>query len=311
MEPHSTSKPATVPIVAACREVSTTVSVRRASREPTMSTSLQRRRQAKGWRSASASRRPGFARASCSVSRSSTSTGGKGACLNGAAAAAAALYTAHASIELPSGREGADERQVENSNLRSARACPNQYFPALLRPRAPCSRASQVSTLHSPSTSAARACCELGAAAGRGGGAHACCPALRGGAAVSVRAAPQGRRGQGRGRVARRAYGESRLGAALGGGLGGGRRRAARKRATWGRTHALTRAGRRAALAKGVGIYPPPLARALARRRRRRRRGRRRWCRRPVCRRRLRRGCHRAVRLRVKMRVMARDEGWG
>ena len=122
-----------------------------------MSTSLQRRRQAKGWRSASASRRPGFARASCSVSRSSTSTGGKGACLNGAAAAAAALYTAHASIELPSGREGADERpQVENSNLRSARACPNQYFPALLRPRAPCSRASQVSTLHSPSTSAAR-----------------------------------------------------------------------------------------------------------------------------------------------------------
>ena len=85
MEPHSTSKPVTVPIVAACRAVSTTVSVLRASCE-------RRRRPAKGRRSASASRRPGPA----SVSRSSTSRGGKGACLNGVAAAAAAMETEHA-----------------------------------------------------------------------------------------------------------------------------------------------------------------------------------------------------------------------
>ena len=112
MEPHSTSTPVTVPIVAACREVSTTVSVRRASRE-------RRRRQAKGWRSTSVSRRPGFARASCSesrascsVSRSSTSAGGKGACLNGAAAAAAAMHTALASIDGKRLAEGGRERTI-------------------------------------------------------------------------------------------------------------------------------------------------------------------------------------------------------
>ena len=87
MEPHNTSKPVTVPIVAACRAVSTTVSVLSASRE-------RRRRPAKGRRSASASRRPGPA----SVSRSSTSRGGKGACLNGVAAAAAATMAEHAII---------------------------------------------------------------------------------------------------------------------------------------------------------------------------------------------------------------------
>lgn len=87
MEPHNTSKPVTVPIVAACRAVSTTVSVLSASRE-------RRRRPAKGRRSASASRRPGPA----SVSRSSTSRGGKGACLNGVAAAAAAAMAEHAII---------------------------------------------------------------------------------------------------------------------------------------------------------------------------------------------------------------------
>ena len=141
MEPLSTSTPVTVPIVAACREVSTTVSVRRASRE-------RRRRQAKGWRSTSVSRRPGFARASCSVSRascsvsrSSTSAGGKGACLNGAAAAAAAMHTALASID---GRENL-QREEGSGRLPSGnicpeidtcRACPYKYSHSLLRPRA-------------------------------------------------------------------------------------------------------------------------------------------------------------------------------
>ena len=185
MEPHSTSTPVTVPIVAACREVSTTVSVRRASRE-------RRRRQAKGWRSTSVSRRPGFARASCSVSRascsvsrSSTSAGGKGACLNGAAAAAAAMHTALASID---GRENLQREEGSGrlkilSGNRHRSSVPLPVLPFLTQTSRHCSRASQISSLHSPSASSAArnpACCELGAAAGRGGGAHACCPALRG-----------------------------------------------------------------------------------------------------------------------------------
>ena len=240
MEPLSTSTPVTVPIVAACREVSTTVSVRRASRE-------RRRRVAKGWRSTSASRRPGFARASCSVSRascsvsrSSTSAGGKGACLNGAAAAAAAMHTALASIDGKRLAEGGRERTIrqilQQIDSTGEHALTSTCIPysdlAPLHARFPNIHPPQPLRLGRPHG----ACCELGAAAGRGGGAHACCPALRGGAAVSARAAPQGRRGQGRGRVARRAYREprcyTRLGTELGGGLGGGRRRVARKRAT-------------------------------------------------------------------------------
>ena len=146
MEPHNTSKPVTVPIVAACRAVSTTVSVLSASRE-------RRRRPAKGRRSASASRRPGPA----SVSRSSTSRGGKGACLNGVAAAAAAAMAEHAII-----------LKNDDPNLRGRKRSGRFFFTRLKR----------LAYLHATTVLAAAAavhdaCCPTL----RGGGAVSVCAA--------------------------------------------------------------------------------------------------------------------------------------
>ena len=175
MEPHSTSKPVTVPIVAACRAVSTTVSVLRASCE-------RRRRPAKGRRSASASRRPGPA----SVSRSSTSRGGKGACLNGVAAAAAAMETEHAkhaiieSDKTCAGENGADPL---GNAFRTDLAHRGAWV--LSSPPPPAAAAApRLACLHGAAPLPLSTTVPAAAAA-----VHACCPTLRGGGAVSVCAA--------------------------------------------------------------------------------------------------------------------------
>lgn len=184
MEPHSTSKPVTVPIVAACRAVSTTVSVLRASCE-------RRRRPAKGRRSASASRRPGPA----SVSRSSTSRGGKGACLNGVAAAAAAMETEHAKAigrQNLRGGNGADgwAYLVLSS---TALSLPGTHASCTLLapPRALLGKIAPACALCTPRLARLAACYDPRATTVPAAAAvvHASCSTLRGGGTVSVCAA--------------------------------------------------------------------------------------------------------------------------